>query len=107
VRDPRNSPAAEIIALLVERGADVRFHDPYVPVFRDARGVTHVSRPLDDLLADSDVVVVVTPHASVDWERIYEAADLVVDTVNSSRGHVRRARQVLRLGAGWTEPAAG
>ena len=107
VRDPRNSPAAEIIALLMERGADVRFHDPYVPVFSDARGVTHESRPLDDLLGDSDVVVVVTPHASVDWERLYEAADLVVDTVNSSRGRVRRSRQVLRLGAGWTEPAAG
>jgi UDP-N-acetyl-D-glucosamine dehydrogenase len=107
VRDPRNSPAAEIIALLMERGADVRFHDPYVPVFSDARGVTHESRPLDDLLGDSHVVVVVTPHASVDWERLYEAADLVVDTVNSSRGRVRRSRQVLRLGAGWTEPAAG
>ena len=34
------------------------------------------------------------------------AADLVVDTVNSSKGRVRRPKQVLRLGAGWTEPAA-
>ena len=105
VRDPRNSPAAEIMGLLGERGATVAHHDPYVPSFRDGRGRTTESRPLDALLAESDVVVVVTPHANIDWDRVY-AADLVVDTTNSSRGRVRRSRQVLRLGAGWTEPAA-
>lgn len=103
VRDPRNSPAAEIIGLLAERGADVAFHDPYVPTFRDTRGAVRESRALETLLADSDVVVVVTPHANLDWGRIY-AADLIVDTTNSSRGRVQRSRQVLRLGAGWTEP---
>ena len=38
VRDPRNSPAADVIALLRERGADVAFHDPHVERFRDANG---------------------------------------------------------------------
>ena len=105
VRDPRNSPAAEIIALLAERGANVAYHDPYIPSFRDARGGMREGVPIQALLAESDVVVVVTPHASIDWARVYEA-DLIVDTTNSSRGQIRRSRQVLRLGAGWTEPAS-
>jgi UDP-N-acetyl-D-glucosamine dehydrogenase len=104
VRDPRNSPAAAVIAGLLDRGAEVAYHDPFVPTFRDTVGETFTSVPLDRLVAESDVLVVVTPHAGIDWDRVY-AADLVVDTTNSSRGRVRRPRQVLRLGAGWTDPS--
>ncbi len=38
VQDARNSPAADVIAGLAERGADVAFHDPHVPSFRDTSG---------------------------------------------------------------------
>jgi UDP-N-acetyl-D-glucosamine dehydrogenase len=103
VRDPRNSPAGDVIALLAERGAEVDYHDPYVPRFRDSAGHTREGRPLPELLAGADVVVVVTPHASLDWAAIY-GADLVVDTTNSSKGRIRGERQVLRLGAGWGRP---
>jgi UDP-N-acetyl-D-glucosamine dehydrogenase len=101
VRDPRNSPAADIVAELADRGADVGFHDPHVPTFRDSAGGTRESRALEDLLATSDLIVVVTAHRAIDWARVYDAAPLVVDTTNSSRDRVRRDRQVLRLGAGW------
>ncbi|MFL5775703.1 MAG: nucleotide sugar dehydrogenase [Chloroflexota bacterium] len=101
VRDARNSPAADVIALLGKRGADVVYHDPHVPSFRDGGGVTHESRPLDATLG-SDVVVVVTAHDAIDLDAVYRRADLVVDTVNSSRERDLRARQVLRLGAGWS-----
>jgi UDP-N-acetyl-D-glucosamine dehydrogenase len=100
VRDPRNSPAADVIAGLRERGALVTFHDPHIDRFRDADGRDDDGRPLDELVNGSDLLVVVTPHRAIDWDAVY-AADLVVDTANSSRGRVRRDRQVLRLGAGW------
>ena len=46
VRDARNSPAAEIIAGLGERGAEVAYHDPHVPAFRDADGTSaRIGRP--------------------------------------------------------------
>jgi UDP-N-acetyl-D-glucosamine dehydrogenase len=102
VRDARNSPAAPVIAGLQERGAVVRYHDPHVPRFRDAGGAEHVSVELDALLAERDVIVVVTAHRTVDLARVYREADLVVDTVNSSAGHVVKPRGVLRLGAGWS-----
>jgi UDP-N-acetyl-D-glucosamine dehydrogenase len=60
------------------------------------------STDLDDLLAWADVIVVVTAHRAIDWDRVYERGDLIVDTVDSSRGHAVRPRQVLRLGAGWS-----
>ena len=102
VRDARNSPAADIIAGLRARGATVTFHDPHVPTFRDAGGDTLETVALDELLAGTDVVVVVTPHAAIDFDLVYSTADLVVDTVNSSRDRSVRVRQVLRLGAGWS-----
>jgi UDP-N-acetyl-D-glucosamine dehydrogenase len=104
VRDPRNSPAAAVIAGLRARGAEVAFHDPHVDRFSDADGSALDSVPLDDVLS-MDLVVVVTPHRAIDWGRVYERANLVVDTVNSSGGRDLADRQVLRLGAGWS-PAA-
>ena len=101
VRDARNSPAADVIALLAERGAEVTYHDPHVEAFRDAAGVERTSTDLDALLDASDAVVVVTPHRAIDWGKVYDRAGLVVDTVNSSRDRAVRERQVLRLGAGW------
>jgi UDP-N-acetyl-D-glucosamine dehydrogenase len=104
VRDARNSPAADVIAGLADRGAVVSFHDPHVPSFTDADGMVRSSIELDALLAESDAVLVITAHRAIAWERVYDRADLVVDTVNNSRGRTVRPRQVLRLGAGWAEP---
>ncbi len=101
VRDARESPAAEVLAGLRERGGEVRFHDPHVERFRDSSGLEDSSTPFDELLAWADVVVVVTAHAAIDWAAVYERAPLVVDTVNSSRGRAVGSRRVLRLGAGW------
>ena len=105
VRDARNSPAADVIALVAERGAEVRFHDPHVPSFRDATGAAYEATPLDDLLDWADAIVVVTQHRDIDWATVYDRADLVVDTVDSSHGRSTRERQVLRLGAGWSTRA--
>ncbi len=107
VQDARSSPAAAVISGIAGRGSEVAFHDPHVPRFRDATGVERESRDLDDLLGWADVVVVVTAHRAIDWDRVYGTADLVVDAVNSSAGRSVRLRQVLRLGAGWLPHPAG
>ena len=102
IRDARNSPAADVIAAIAARGAEVRFHDPHVPSFRDSSGEVRPETPLAELLAWADVVVVVTAHTAIDWKRVYADADLILDTVDSSRDWSTRPRQVLRLGAGWS-----
>src|SRR4029079_13433565 len=57
VRDAGNSPASAILALLAERGADIGYHDPHVPRFRDDAGVERESRELEALVADADVTL--------------------------------------------------
>ncbi len=101
VRDPRNSPAAAVIAGLQARGAEVAYHDPHVDAFTAGDGTVLRSISLEDVLR-RDLVLVVTAHRAIDWAAVYDRAELIVDTVNSSRGHAVRPRQVLRLGAGWS-----
>ena len=68
-------------------------------------GLRRPELPAEELLDWADAIVVVTAHRAIDWPRVYERADLVVDTVDSSAGHATRPRQVLRLGAGWSTRA--
>jgi len=92
VRDARNSPAADVMAILAERGATVAYHDPHVPTFRDRDRVERSSVGLDELVDGADVVVVVTAHKAIDWDRVYASGSLIVDTVNSSAGRETRPR---------------
>ncbi len=101
VGDPRNAPAADVLAGLATRGAEVRYHDPHVPSFRDSAGVVRDTSDISELLGWADVTVALVAHRAIDWELVYARAGLVVDTVNSARGRTTRDRQVLRLGAGW------
>ncbi|HYI21690.1 MAG TPA: nucleotide sugar dehydrogenase [Candidatus Limnocylindrales bacterium] len=106
IGDSRNAPAAAVIATLVDRGANVAYHDPHVERIIDAAGTAYESVGLDELISESDLLVVLVAHAAIDWMRVYGEGRLIVDTVNSSRGHVVRDGQVLRLGAGWASAPA-
>jgi len=107
VDDPRNSPAERLIELLLARGAGVRYHDPHIARWHVGASVFHpqretlVSVPLTaDVLAEADVVIIVTAHRAVDYRRVMEQARLVVDTTSATAG--LRGAPVVRLG---TSPA--
>jgi UDP-N-acetyl-D-glucosamine dehydrogenase len=83
IDDMRESPALDVIRLLEERGAEVEYHDPYVPRFRED-GHERASVALTDAaLARADAVVIVTDHTAIDWARVAARASLVVDTRNA------------------------
>jgi UDP-N-acetyl-D-glucosamine dehydrogenase len=91
IDDVRESPALELIELLLEKGADVAFHDPYIPELPRTRrhprlaGVKRVE--LDArALGMQDCTVVVTDHSSYDWDAIVKSSSLVIDTRNATRG---------------------
>ncbi|MFM9995271.1 MAG: nucleotide sugar dehydrogenase [Phycisphaerales bacterium] len=99
VGDMRETPAAEVIALLTERGAQVSYHDPHVPVFPRMRRHNIELRSVD--LADAtvsgaDCVVVVTDHSVIDWSRIAGLARLVVDTRNAMKGLGGRGARIVK-----------
>jgi UDP-N-acetyl-D-glucosamine dehydrogenase len=79
VNDVRESPALDIVRILVADGAHVDYHDPFVPVVSEG-GTSLYSVPLtDEALAQADAVVIVTDHSDVDYGRVLELADVVVD----------------------------
>jgi UDP-N-acetyl-D-glucosamine dehydrogenase len=83
IDDVRESPALDLIRLLRQRGAVVRYHDPYVATLKDD-DIDLRSTPLSaDALAAADCVVIVTDHSSVDYPLVARHARLVVDTRNA------------------------
>jgi UDP-N-acetyl-D-glucosamine dehydrogenase len=76
VGDIRESPALKIIALLRELGAEVRYHDPHVPVLTD---FALTSTPLEEAVTDADMALIVTAHPDVDHDLVARRARLVVD----------------------------
>ena len=97
VNDVRESPAFEIMQLLMERGAQVCYHDPYVPhLSHDRFSIDSIE--LDDAaLADTDCVVIVTDHSSYDWPRVVACAQLVVDTRNALRDVAAGKAKIVKL----------
>ena len=80
IDDVRESPALDIIALLKEKGADIRYHDPYVPHFSYNDFSLSSESDLNAALDAADCVVIVTDHSTYDWGEIRKRAALLVDT---------------------------
>jgi len=84
IDDPRESPALLVMEQVARKGANVIFHDPYIPEVTDDHGHTWVGVQLtDEILEKADCVVFTTNHACFDVDRIVEKAQLVVDTRNA------------------------
>jgi UDP-N-acetyl-D-glucosamine dehydrogenase len=76
VGDVRESPALKIIGLLQDLGADVSYHDPHVDQLPK---LGLASSPVEELLEDTDLAVIVTAHPSVDHAAIVASAPRVLD----------------------------
>jgi UDP-N-acetyl-D-glucosamine dehydrogenase len=106
IDDMRESPALSVIDLLRAKGADVHYHDPFVPDvnFDDAHTIGH-GDPLnsveltDDEIKEADCVVIVTDHSNVDYKRVTELAPLIVDSRNALNGELRKTSKarIIRL----------
>ena len=106
IDDVRESPALSIIDRLRAKGAEVRYHDPFVSEVRfdDAHTVAG-GEPLqtvpltDEELRASDCCVIVTDHTGVDYKRVCELSKLIVDTRNALSRDLRRTScaKIVRL----------
>lgn len=85
VADIRESPALDILLAFARLGADVTYSDPWAPTLTvDSK--TYQSQALYETASDSDCVVIVTDHSSVDYPRLVQASPLIVDARNATRG---------------------
>ncbi|HZT57037.1 MAG TPA: nucleotide sugar dehydrogenase [Pyrinomonadaceae bacterium] len=106
IDDVRESPALSIIDRLRAKGADVRYHDPFVAElsFDDAHTESH-GDPLqsvelnDGELEAADCCVIVTDHTGLDYGRVCKLSKLIVDTRNALSRELRRdsCAKIVRL----------
>jgi UDP-N-acetyl-D-glucosamine dehydrogenase len=106
INDVRESPALSIIDRLRAKGANVRYHDPFVAeVSFDDAHTEGGGQPLQSValtneeLKAADCVIIVTDHSEIDYKRVCSLAPLIVDTRNALNGDVRRESKarVIRL----------
>jgi nucleotide sugar dehydrogenase len=96
LNDYRESPAIEVIRLLRADGAEVVYHDPYVPSFRDG-DLAMESKPLTaELLSAQDLVIITTDHTNIDYAWVVAHAKHVFDTRNATK-NVRENRHKITL----------
>jgi UDP-N-acetyl-D-glucosamine dehydrogenase len=88
IDDVRESPALAIIEKLREMGGEVAYHDPYIPeISLESESPDKLSSVelTDARVSESDCVVIVTDHQTVDYSSIAKRASLLLDTRNATR----------------------
>lgn len=88
VDDERQSPSYILMSLLSDRGADVEYHDPYVPIIKPTREHPHlVGKKSADWtcnnIASFDLVLIATNHECVNYQELADWAECIVDTRNA------------------------
>ena len=87
IDDCRESPALVVIDLLKEKGANIKYFDPYVSEYRCSKGKTHQGEKelTKELLKAADLVIVTTAHTKVDYYFVQQHAKFVFDTKNAMK----------------------
>ena len=91
VDDERESPSYALMKLLAERGAEVAYYDPYVPVIKPTREHPQFAGRKSvewnrATIAAFDLVLIATNHSSVDYHELGDWARCIVDTRNAMAG---------------------
>ena len=101
VDDDRESASYRLLDKLRERGADVAYYDPYVPVIGPTREHPHWAGTKSvtwdrDTIAGFDAVVIATAHKAVSYDELAEWAQCIVDTRNTMANVARAGGKVWK-----------
>jgi UDP-N-acetyl-D-glucosamine dehydrogenase len=97
IDDMRESPSIKLLEQMLNRGALVDYHDPYVPHFKDEHNPDVVLDSVDlspEMLQTYDAVLIATDHDDVDYDELVKYSKLVVDTRNATK-HVKENREKI------------
>jgi len=95
VGDVRESPALDILELLIRQGAVVTYTDPYVESLVHGDQTLRSATTEDALAQSADCYVICTNHDVFDYDTIVKRAALIVDTRNALKQHASQA--IVRL----------
>jgi len=94
INDIRESPALDIMHLLMQRGAMLTYSDPFIPEVQ-VDDLHLAAVPPDTAASAADCVVIVTDHSAFDYPGLLGQARLIVDTRNALKGSV--SEKIVRL----------
>jgi UDP-N-acetyl-D-glucosamine dehydrogenase len=97
IDDLRESPALDVIGLLEQSGAEVSFHDPYIPSIKEEEFELQSVPDLMSAVKAADCVVIITNHSDYVYAEILETAKCIVDTRNALGSAARGNPKVFRL----------
>ena len=99
IDDVRESPALDVIALLKKKGAQVSYHDPFIPQIHHENEGWKMDSVKDAMKAvkESDAVVIVTNHKAYDYPAILAQAKFVFDSRNALGKLGKESDKVARL----------
>lgn len=96
VNDIRESPAIEIMKILIGKGAIVNFFDPYVDTL-ETDGLRLKCVKLNrDLLRNQDCVTIITDHTNIDYKFVFDNSRLIVDTRNALKNFISKDK-IIKL----------
>ena len=101
VDDDRESPSYVIMNKLMERGAAVAYHDPFVPIIRLTREHPHWAGTRSvawsrESIGSFDLVLIATNHKNVDYRQLAEWSECIVDSRNAMGGIDTKPGQVWK-----------
>ncbi len=96
VSDFRESPAFEVVKILLKEGAKVQYSDPYVPNFPINSHSLKSVKLTSEVLKDSDCVVVLTDHDNIDYDFIAKHSNVIFDTRNATK-NVKDKKRIIKL----------
>lgn len=96
IDDMRESPALKVIEQLESHGAEIVYHDAYIPEFQH-KGKTYHSVDWKEVVSDSDIVVITTAHSDVDYQALADKADLIYDTRNATKDVKGNTEKIYKL----------
>ncbi len=97
VQDVRESPALDILHLLWQRGAQIVYHDPFVPAIAH-EGIELASLTLTETaVSQADCVVLTTNHTTFDYPFIATHAALIIDTRNAIKQDLMGNGRIIYL----------
>jgi UDP-N-acetyl-D-glucosamine dehydrogenase len=99
IDDVRESPALDVIALLKKKGADVSYHDPYIPhIHHEQEGwEMDTTKDLMKSVREADAVVIVTNHKSYDYKAILDSSRFIFDSRNALGKIAMGSPKVVKL----------
>lgn len=95
--DYRESPSIDILEMLVQDGAQVVYHDPWVKSFRH-NGIEMSSSDLTpELIKEQDLVLVLTDHSNVDYAMVVDNCKAIFDTRNATKNITNNRDRITKL----------